>query len=236
MGSVYRYELKRAFLTPVAYVFAGAFMLLAGLMFFFYNLAYKSGEVISYLSDLTSFLMFLIPVLTMRSFAEEKKNHSDQFLLTAPLSVFSIVMGKFWAAVTIYCLTLLLTGVFVAIIGIYGLIYWGEVLAGYTGFLFLSLCYISSGLWVSSLCENQVSAAIATFGLHFTFSALDWVIPYVKLSWLSRVLESLSLYEHFKDTQNGTITLSSLCYFASITALFLFLTALTLQSRRWRKE
>lgn len=236
MLSVYRYELRRYLVTPIGYVFMGAFLLMGGLMFFFFNLTYYSNDIIGLFSDMTSFLMFLVPVLTMRSFAEEKKNRSDQFLFTAPISVHGIVIGKFLAAVTVYLITLLFTFVFVIIIGVYGTIYWGEVLVGYVGFFLLSCCYISSGLMLSALCENQISAAVMTFGVHFVFSAIDWVIQAAPAEWVKKLLESASLYTRFKDVQNAVLSLESCVYFVSVSLLFLYLTTLILRARRWQKK
>ena len=232
MLAVYRYELKRYLVTPIGYVFMGAFLLMSGLLFFFYNLTYYSNDMISLYSDMTSFLMFLIPVLTMRSFAEERKNRSDQFLFTAPVSVHGIVMGKMLAAVTVYLITLLFTLVDVAIIGRYGTVYWGEIAVGYLGFFLLSTCYISSGLMLSALCENQLSAAVLTFGVHFLFSAVDWIVQAVPSRLVKAVLEGASLYTRFKDVQRGVLSLNSCVYFCSVTMLFLYLTTLILRARR----
>jgi ABC-2 type transport system permease protein len=120
MRAVWRRELQSYFKTPIGYVFMGFFLIVSGLLFFFSNLAQGSGNLAGLLSQFTMLLMLLAPILTMRLFSEERRNKSEQLLLTSPLSLPSIVAGKFLAAVVVYLATLLVTGLYVLIIGLYG--------------------------------------------------------------------------------------------------------------------
>lgn len=235
MLNVAKYEIKRYFVSSIGYVFIGAFFALSALLFYFFNISYQSSDVIGLYADMTSFLMILIPVLTMRSFAEEKHGRSEQFLLTAPISASSIVSGKFLAAATVYLTAMLLMAPELVIIGVYGRIYWGEVLVGFVGFLLLSCIYIASGLLVSSLCENQVSAAIMTFVVHFAFSALEWVIDAVSAGPIKEILRMISLYSRFNDVQRGILSLRFVVFSITATAVFLYATVVVLKVRRWKR-
>ncbi len=236
MWSVLHYEWKRYFVTPVGYVFLGAFTGIGFLLFYFYHLTYFSGDMIGLYSDMTSFLMFLIPVLTMRTYAEERKNRADQFLMTAPISPTAIVGGKFCAAFLVYILaTALLAVPVLAVILRYGTVYWGEVLVGTVGFLGLSCCYIASGLLISALCESQITAAVITLTVHFLFSVVDWIVPYVGIPALKNALQAVSLYERFSSIRAGVLSLTSMVFYLSFSLLLLYANQLALRFRGWRK-
>lgn len=233
MLAVCKRELQSYFKTPIGYVFMGFFLLVGGLMFFFSNLASGSGNVASMLGQFTTILMFLVPVLTMRLFSEERKNKSEQLLLTSPLSLTSIVVGKFLAAVAVYFVTLLITGLYILIIGVYGKIYWGETLTSYLGFFLMGCCYIAVGVLVSSMTENQVSAAVATFAINFLLWVIDSVIYVVPVQFISDALAWLSLYQRYEVFTMAQLGFSGILYFISFCVVFLFLTVRVIDKRRW---
>jgi len=233
MLAVWKRELLSYFRTPIGYVFTGFFLLVAGLMFFFSNLATGSSNIVNLLSQFTTILMFLVPVLTMRLFSEERKNKSEQLLLTSPLSLTAIVTGKFLAAAAVYFLTLAGTGLFVLIVGLHARIYWGEILTAYLGFYLMGCCYIAVGVFVSSMTENQVSAAVATFGLNFVIWVVDSITYAVPSPAVSAVLEWLSLQKRYNVFIFSQLGASGVLYFLSFCVVFLFLTVRVIDKRRW---
>jgi len=214
-------------------VFIGFFWLVGGLMFFFTNLSGGSGNIVNLLSQFTTLLMFLVPVLTMRLFSEERKNKSEQLLLTSPLPLASIVLGKFLAAVTVFFLAVAGTWLYVAIVGLYGRLFWGETITVYLGFFLMGCCYIAVGVLVSSMTENQVSAAVATFGLNFVLFVIDSIIYVVPVPFVSAVLEWLSLLRRYDAFIMSQLGVSGILYFLSFCAVFLFLTVRVIDKRRW---
>lgn len=233
MIAVLRRELQSYFKTPIGYVFMGIFLLISGLMFFFTNLSSGSGNIANMFAQFTTVLMFLVPVLTMRLFSEERKNQTEQLLLTSPLPLTAIVVGKFLAAVTVFALTLAATFVYVAIIGIYGTIYWGETLCTYLGFFLMGCCYIAAGVLVSSLTENQVSAAVATFGFTFFLWIADAVTSVIPVQFIKTILSWFSIFERYEIFTRAQLGLSGVLYFVSFCAVFLFLTVRVIDKRRW---
>ena len=233
MQAVWKREMQSYFKAPTGYVFMGFFLIVGGLMFFFTNLASGSGNMANLLSQFIVLLMFLIPILTMRLFSEERRSKSEQLLLTSPLSLAAIVVGKFLAAAAVFLLTLAVTGLYVLIVGLYGRIYWGEVITAYIGFFLMGCCFISVGVLVSSMTENQVSAAVVTFGLNFFLWVIDAVISIIPVPWIGGILSWLSIIQRYDVFARAQLGFGGVLYFVSFCAVFLFLTVRVIDKRRW---
>lgn len=173
MLAILKRELKTYFLTPVGYIFMGFFLLISGLFFAFGNLFQASPNYNSMLATITFVFMILVPILTMRLLAEETRQKTDQLLLTSPLSVTQIVLGKYLAAVAVFLITIGITFIYPIILSFFGFIALSEIISGYIGFLLLGASFIAVGLFVSSLTENQVVAAVVTFSLLLLFWIID---------------------------------------------------------------
>ncbi|HEY8463177.1 MAG TPA: ABC transporter permease [Bacillota bacterium] len=173
MGAVFQKELRTYFLTPLGYIFMGFFLLISGFFFALNNLFPASANYNIMLASLTSIFMFLVPILTMRLLAEESRQKTDQLLLTSPLTTVGIVLGKYFAAVTVFLITIGITWVYPAILNLHGMIAFPEIFGGYIGFFFLGASFIAVGLYVSALTENQVSAAVITFSVLLILWILD---------------------------------------------------------------
>jgi len=208
MLAVFKRELKAYFLTPIGYLYMGLFLLLTGIFFFFDNLISGRSHFTGFLGSILMIYLFAIPLLTMRLFSEEKRQKTDQLLLTSPVSITGIVCGKFLAALAVYCGTLLVTALYAVVIAVYGdLLVW-ETVGSYIGFIFLGASYISLGIFVSTVTENQLTAALISF---FTLM-LIWLIDPV-----SNMVPS--------DTRSGIISAIVL-----LAALLLFL---YLNTKNW---
>ena len=163
MFAIYKRELKAYFLTTIGYLYMGLFLLLSGIFYTFNNLFAQSSQYTGFLGSILLIYLFAVPLLTMRLFSEEKRQKTDQLLLTSPVSITGIVCGKFLAALTVYCGTLLVTVAYAVVIAVYGDLLAWETLGSYIGFIFLGACYISVGIFVSAGTENQLTAALITF-------------------------------------------------------------------------
>ena len=177
MLAVFRRELKAYFVSPIGFVFVGFFILIAGVFFAISNLLQGNPNFTGVLSSLTFVFLFLVPILTMRLLTEEARQKTDQLLITSPLSITGIVVGKYLAAVGVFVITLIITLLFPLIMSFYALLGlgWWEILGGYIGFLLMGCAFISVGLFFSSLTDNQLIAAMYTFAALLLIWILDFV-------------------------------------------------------------
>jgi len=189
MFAIFKREIRAYFLTPIGYIYMGFFLLLTGIFYFFGNVFSQSSQYAGFLGSIMLIYLFAVPMLTMRLFSEEKRHKTDQLLLTSPVSITGIVLGKFLAALTVYVGTLLVTVLYAVVIAIYGDLQTWETLGSYIGFIFLGASYISVGLFISSITENQLTAALISF---FTLMIIWLIDP------ISQVIPS--------DTKSGIIS------------------------------
>lgn len=236
MRAIVQREFESYFNTMVGYIFVAICMLVCGVFFTSTNIIGGSASFVSVVSSVSYALILITPILTMRSFAEERKSKSDQLLLTAPVSIPGIVLGKYLSAMLVLFITLGATLVFPISLALFGEPFWSEILLGYIGMTLLGGTFIAIGLFVSSITENQLTACIATLGLLFFLWLSDSLIPNLTNETLSTILRALSLYGQFSAFTNGVLNVATIVYFLSVTFLFLFFAAKAVERRRWSKN
>ena len=234
MLSIWKRELQGYFYTPVSYVFMGVFLMLSSVIFYLTIMQTRSSDLLSFIGTMSYLWMLLCPVLTMRLLAEEKSKRTDQLLLTSPVSLPDIVLGKYLAAVTVMALTVLLTGLFVLIVAIYGQVYPGELLVGYLGFVLQGCAFIALDLFISGCTSNQVTAVVAAFGANFVLWMLDLIQSAIRIDWVNGILSFFSLYERTEPFLMGQLSFASVGYDLSFAAAFILLTIHLLDARRYR--
>ena len=234
MLSIWKRELQGYFFTPVGYVFMGVFLTLSSVIFYLTIMQSRSSDLLSFIGTMSYLWMLLCPVLTMRLLAEEKAKRTDQLLLTSPVSLGGMVLGKYLAAVTVMGFTVLLTGLFVLIVAIYGRVYPGELLVGYLGFVLQGCAFLALDLFISGCVSSQVTAVVAAFGANFVLWMVDLLQTAIPFDWVSRVLSFFSLYARSEPFLMGQLSLASVGYDLSFAAAFLVLTIHLLDSRRYR--
>ena len=226
MIAVFKRELKAYFHTPIGSIFMGLFLLITGLFFTFDNLFSRSSHYSGFLGNILFIFLFGIPLLTMKLFSEEKRQKTDQLLLTCPISITEIVLGKFLAALAVYAMTLAVTILYTVVIGIYGdLLIW-ETVGSYIGFLFLGACYIAIGVLVSASTENQLTAALITFFLLFIIWLIDPIAQIIPSDTFAGVISAgvlalLVVLFLFLNTRNWFIVLGT-AVLAAAVILFLY--------------
>lgn len=247
-------ELKSYFTSPIGYVVITFFLLLNGWIFFgllnrfnFMSFIYMqmqnsqmlmqmnlNAQVLApILQNMTVILVLTVPLVSMRLFAEERKMRTDELLFTSPVSIGSIVLGKFFAGLAFIFIMIALTGMYPAILFSYGNPEAGPVISGYLGLFLLATCFLAVGLFTSSLTENQIVAAVSCFVVLLMFYLIN--INSMSMSGTSKeVLDYLSLIGHFEDFVKGVIDTKSVVYYLTFTAAGLFLTGVSLESRKWR--
>ena len=232
--SIWKRELQGYFYTPVGYVFMGVFLLLSSVIFFLTIMQTRSSDLLAFIGTMSYLWMLLCPVLTMRLLAEERQKRTDQLLLTSPVSLPGVVLGKYLAAVTVMAVTVLATGLFVLIVALYGQVYPGELLVGYLGFMLQGCAFIAMDLFISGCCTNQVTAVVAAFGANFVLWMLDLLQSAISVSWVNALLSFFSLYERSEPFLMGQFSFASVGYDLSFAAAFIVLAIHHLDARRYR--
>jgi ABC-2 type transport system permease protein len=248
-------ELRSYFVSPIAYVVMTGFLLLGG--WFFFNLlarfnylvtmysSFQGGReamqrlnlnefvIAPLLHNLSVVLVILVPMITMRSFAEEKRAGTYELLLTSPVATWEIVLGKFFGAVAFIFVMVGLTGVYGLILSAYGNPEFGIMAAGYLGLFLLSVTFVTIGLFASSLTENQIIAAVAGLVMLLLLYVIAWPADTAGET-MGGILRYVSVTEHFGDMVKGVVDTKSLVYFASMIIGWIFLTERSVESIRWR--
>ena len=232
MIAIMRKELGAYFRSPVGFVFLAVFYFFSGYFFFAGNLFAMNANLGGVFGGLYTLLLFLIPILTMRLLSEERKNKTEQALLTAPVSLTGMVLGKYLAAVAVFLLGLAVTLVYALVIAYFTPPNWGLVLGNLVATLLLGMSLISIGLFISSLTENQVIAAVGGFGVGLFFLMVG-ALRAVFTGPLGALVEAVSFYERYFSFALGIFRFADVFFFLSVSAGFLFLTVRVFEKRRW---
>ena len=235
MLATFKREFKSLFWNITGWLFIGITLALFGLYFFVYNLSYGYPYISYSLSAIAFLFMVTVPILTMRVLAEEKHAKTDQLLLTAPISVGKIVLGKFLALALVYTICIGVICVAPLVLMIFGEVPLAETYVGILGFWLYGLATIAIGTFVSSLTESQVISAVVSFGLIFVGYMMSSICSVISSSGnlLTKILGCYDLYTPLDDFFNGTLSVTGIVYYLSVIALALFLTEQMIQKRRW---
>ncbi|ERI90015.1 hypothetical protein HMPREF1982_04282 [Clostridiales bacterium oral taxon 876 str. F0540] len=227
MLSILGKELRSYFYSATGYVFMGIFLLICGIFFANYNLLAASTAYSNVLSSIIFLFLILVPILTMKLLAEERNQKTDQLLLTSPLSVAEIVIGKYLASVVLFFITLAVTFLYPLILSQFGTLPTGEIVTAYIGFALMGASFIAVGLFVSSLTENQVIAAVSSFGILLLIWILDWIqkgLPTGKNSGIvfAAILVLLLATLIYMSTKNIIVTAAEIIIGAVIMLIIFF--------------
>ena len=233
MFAIFKREFRAYFTSPLGYVFLAIFYAFSGLFFYIFSLSVGSTDISSVFLMMFMVLMVFVPLLTMRLLSEDKKQKTDQLTLTAPVSLLSIVMGKFLAAYAIFAIGVAVMPVYGFVMSTFAKVSWLPIWGNTVGLLLLGGIFVSIGLFVSSLTENQMIAAIGGFFINLMILLMNTLTSALPTGFLQDVLSSISVYSRYSQITNGIFSLSSLIFFVSVIFIFLFLTVRVLEKRRW---
>ena len=224
--------MNQYFHSVIGYVFIAIFMLISGYYFSIQNLLAGSSDIRYFFSNMVSVLVFLIPMLTMRLFAEEKKTRTEQLLLTLPISLGSIVISKYLAAMAVFSAGMLLTTVFPVTLSFFGEVDLWVTVGNYFGLTIMVGSFVAIGLFISSLTENQVIAAVVSYCVLFGLWLIGWVSSFVQNKVVIWVVNWLSILQRYNEFTLGIFNPASVVYYFSIIFTFLFLTVQVLEQKR----
>jgi len=233
MKALIKREFLAYFRTPLGFVIVSAMYFFTGYYFFTYNLFSNTTDTSGLFAMLFSVVLFIVPVLTMRLLSEDRRVKTDQILLTSPISRLGIVLCKYIAALCVYTIAISGTLVAAVVLQIYSQPDWSTVFGNFTGLILLGATLIAVCLFVSSLTESQVIAAIGGFGMSLLLVLLDALQYVVADSTLRSMIRHASFNGRYRGFTLGIIGFADVCFFISITVWFLFLTVLVLERRRW---
>ena len=250
--TIMKKELRLYFTTPVAYGVMFCFLLITGYFFYsifaFYTMASMQSAMNPQMgrdlnvtdsvlrplfSNMSVILLLLMPLMTMRLFAEERRSGTIELLLTYPVRDGAVLVAKYLAALALYVLMLGLTLLYPGIVVYFTRVEWGPLLTGYLGLFLMGATFLAVGIFASSLTENQIVASITTFGVLLFLWVVGWSAEYVGGTW-GRVLSHLSLLDHFDTFARGVLDTKDVIYYVDVTVVALFLTLRSLEARRWR--
>jgi len=233
MFSIFKREFRAYFTSPLGYVFLAIFYAFSGLFFYIFSLSIGSTDISGVFLMMFIVLMIFVPLLTMRLLSEDKKQKTDQLILTAPVSLLSVVMGKFLAAYAIFVIGVAVMPVYGFVMSTFTTISWLPIWGNTVGLLLIGGIFVSIGLFVSSLTENQMIAAIGSFFINLMILLMNTLTSALPSGIFKDVLASVSVYSRYSEITNGIFSLSSLIFFISVIFIFLFLTVRVLEKRRW---
>ena len=232
MSAIFKREFKSYFSTPIGYIVLAAMFFFIGLSF--WDIFSTGTPQVEYvISQNVTVVIFLLPILTMRLMSEDRRQKVDQALFTAPVKLSSVVLGKFFAAFSVFAISFIPTIFFEIIILTYVKVNVFTYLYALLGILLLGSALIAIGMFISSLTESSVLSAILTLVVNLLTLYMTAFSQLVKIEWISKVLEKMAFINMFSNFSEEYFSLPDVFYFLSITAAFLFLCGRSLEKRRW---
>ena len=229
---VFRRELGSYFRSPIAYVVIAAFMALSGYFFSIALFATRLAEMSFTFHNVSVVLLFIAPIITLKALVEERRSGTDELLLTAPISVPAIVLGKFLAAVGVFAVMLSGSLIFPAILGYLGDPDAGPIVSGYLGLFLLGSALLAAGIFASSLTQDVVVSGMIGFAAMLILWSFSWVAGLLPGAW-GDIAASLALVTRFEEFVQGVVDIVDVLFYLSYIFVFLFLTIRVIDRRRW---
>lgn len=234
MLAVFKKEMRSYFTSAIGYVFLVLYLALGGAIFCYTTLFSMSADVTPFFSYMIIFSAIILPLLTMKSFSEERKIKTEQLLLTAPISIIGMVFGKFLAAYVMFAGCMVFNSLYFLILNHYAALKFIILIGNLVAILLVGMVFISIGLFVSSLTENQLASAVGTIAIILAFLLIGVLSSLLPSSyWLRYILDFISVFSRFQGFVNGYFDIASLIYYLSISAIFIYLTIRIYDRRRY---
>ena len=233
MSAILKRELNAYFSSATAYVVMAVFFFFSGLFFNYYCISANSSSLSYVFGNMFYIVLFLIPIITMKTFAEEKKQKSDQALLTAPTSLTEIVLGKFLGAFILYFICCCIFLVYALVISFFTTPEWSVIICTFIGMLLLGAALIAINIFISVLTESMVIAAVIGMGAGLVISMTNYLVSLIPVEWIKNIINKINFRSYYENFTYGILSIVDVVFFLSVTALFLFFTVRVLDKRRW---
>ena len=233
MFAIYKREMRAYFTGVIGYAYLVIFLAVGAAVFAATTLFSMTADAMTFFTIMLLFSAVTLPLLTMKSFSEERKTKTEQLLLTAPVSILSMVAGKFLAAYTMFAGAVIVNSLYYLLLYPFAVVKTAQLLGNVLALLLVGMTFVAIGLFVSSLTENQLAAAVGTIAVLLLFLGIGLINALLPSSyWLRYVFDCLSLFSRFTTFVNGIFDLSGLIYYLSVTVVFLYLTVRVFDRRR----
>lgn len=233
MVAILKRELSSYFNSAVAYVVMAVYFLFSGLFFSMICIENDTSSLSYVFGNMFIIILFIIPIITMKSFSEEKRQRTDQALLTSPTSLFEIVMGKFLGALILFAICSLIFVVYALVISFFTSPDWAVVLCTVLGLLLLGSALIAIDIFISVLTESMIISAVAGMGVGLLIYMLSNLSSNITVDWIATIVKKIDFLTYYTNFTYGMLNLTDIVFFLSVTGLFLFFTARVLEKRRW---
>lgn len=233
MIAIFKRELRSYLLSPVGYSYLFLYLLVTNYIFYSSNIAVGSTDTLNYFAWTRYILIVTIPLLAMKLFPEERKNKTDQILITAPVSITGMVMGKFFAAYTLFVIGLVPTVINMVFLASVGYLEVGIVIGNYIGLMFVGAAFLAICMLMSAVTESMITAFIMGAFSLAVFAVADYLGQTLNNSVVTKVVNAISVTQRYNEFNQGLFNVSSLVYFISIAVIFIFITIRVIDKRRW---
>lgn len=233
MVAILKRELSSYFNSAVAYVVMAVYFLFSGLFFSMICIENDTSSLSYVFGNMFIIILFIIPIITMKSFSEEKRQRTDQALLTSSTSLFEIVMGKFLGALVLFAICSLIFVVYALVISFFTSPDWAVVLCTVLGLLLLGSALIAIDIFISVLTESMIISAVAGMGVGLLIYMLSNLSSNITVDWIATIVKKIDFLTYYTNFTYGMLNLTDIIFFLSVTGLFLFFTARVLEKRRW---
>lgn len=233
MLAVYKREFNSYFNSPIGYIFLSFFCAISGFLFFMFTLSSGYADTSGMFYFMFIVLLVLIPILTMRLFSEDQKLKTDQLLLTSPISLTGLVLGKFLAAFTIYAIGISMMLIYCLVLSAFATVTWAIVWGNIIALLCFGASFIAIGMMMSCLTENQMISAASSFAVMLILILIEFAASAVNIEFIQNVLYSISILSKYSLFTLGIFSIANIIFFISFAVVFIFLTIRILEKRRW---
>lgn len=233
MFAIYKREMRSYFTTPIGYIYSAVFLAISGFIFSITTFHMGTTDISGYTQIMTFGYVLMIPLLTMRSFAEERRLRTEQVLMTSPVSIFGMVFAKFLAAYTMFAGTILVSCLYFIPAANLGTVNYSKTFGCLIAMLLIGFCFVSVGIFVSALTESQMTAAVSTVLVLLVFVGASLFNGMIDAQWIKSVLSWISVFSRLSYFTYGIFDTAGAIYYLSVAGVFLFLTVRVYDRRRW---
>ena len=234
MKAIFKRDFNSYFNSPIGYSFVAIVLAVMAIWFIIYNCIGKAASLSYMFNNSVLVFLFVVPLLSVKMLTEDRKTKTDQILLTAPVTVTEIVLGKYFAALAVYGVALFTSLIYVLIVALFGTLAVGETISTYVGFILLGAAFISIGLYISSLTDNQFLGVLYSFVVLLIMFLLPMVTQFITNPLLASVLNWFAISKRFDGFVSGIFGLDAVIYYVCVCAFFIVLTVFSVEKRRWK--
>lgn len=233
MSAILKRELSSYFNSAIAYVVLAAYFLFSGLFFYTYCVLLNSASLSYVYANMILIILFIIPIITMKSFADEKYQKTDQALFTSPVSLFRIVTGKFLGCFIMYALCSCIFLLYALVISFFAVPEWSVILCTFIGLLLFGAALTAINIFISSLTESTIVAAIVSMAVNLVIYMTSSFSSMISIDWITNIIEKIDFATYYDSFKYGLLNITDVVFFLSVTGLFIFFTVRVLEKRRW---